>query len=164
MKIKKIKNLPVNVFDRLLDNYGLKKTVFATHARIPYPTVAGWTNTGKVPLYAFELAKHIIRELGLKKDIKQIHLHNRKNNNTLAFDEADFLKKVEVAFWGKNISPKEAVQKALNGDKNCCLNIMKNLYHKDATRLLGPKRVKLIAKAHKDELGERLCAIYRHTF
>lgn len=163
MKTIKNNNLPVEVFDRLLDNYGLKKTVFAEKARIAYPTVAGWSNSGKVPLYAFELAKNVIRQLGLKKDVYKANITNRRYVEINLYDEQAIIKKVEVAFWGKNVDPQIAIEKAKDGDAKCCVQIMKNLYHKEATRLLGTKRVKAIAKKYERDLGTQVAVVYRQA-
>lgn len=163
MRTIKNYNLPIEVFDRLLDNYGLKKTVFAEKARIAYPTVAGWSNSGKVPLYAFELAKSVIRQLGLKKDVYKANIKNRRYVEINLYDEQAMLKKVEVAFWGKNVNPQIAIEKAKEGNEKYCVQIMKNLYHKEATRLLGAKRVKAIATKCEKDLGTQIAAIYRQA-
>lgn len=163
MKTINKNNLPIETFDRMLNNYGLKKTVFADKARIAYPTVAGWSNSGKVPLYAFELAKHIIRQLGLKKDVYKANIKNRRYVEINLYDEQAMLKKVEVAFWGKNIHPQIAIKKAKEGDEKYCLQIMKNLYHKEATRLLGVKRVKAIAKKYEKDLGTHIATVYEQA-
>ena len=121
------------IFEEGLKLYNLTKKEFALKTKIPYNTVAGWKRNDNVPGYAFELLKRIaymenrMPETAFKKIKPQIN--------------QELLKKVQVAFWGKDIDPEDVIKKARRGNKEYLTTIVNNIWTKDVVRLLGPKNI-----------------------
>ena len=153
----------IELFNHLLNAYKLSKKEFAKAARIPYATVAGWTTAKKAPLYAFELAKSIIREKHLQKDIHIAQYKNKRFVDLPVHGQKGLIKRVEVAFWGKNIDPYEAIKKAKSGDERYYVPIMVNMERKEAVRLLFPKNVRRFAKKSLEKIGPQRAFLYTKT-
>ena len=136
----------IDIFDKALDIHGLTKKYFAHKVHIPYDTVVGWKRIGKIPEYAFMLLKKLVNDEQLKVK-KEKRVITPKINERL-------IKRVEVAFWGKNYDMVDIVKKARRGNKKYFKIILTNIWIKDALQLLGPKAVLKNLEAVKGEIPQ----------
>ncbi len=146
--------MKIDIFDNALNIHGLTKKYFAQKTRIPYDTVAGWKRTGNIPEYAFMLLKKLVND-------EQLKTKRQKKVITPQINER-LIKRVEVAFWGKNYDMIDVVKKARRGNKKYIKTILTNVWVKDALQLLGPKVVLKNLEALRGEIPQNKYDTYQY--
>ncbi|MBN2896755.1 MAG: hypothetical protein JXK05_12780 [Campylobacterales bacterium] len=129
------------LFDKALSYHGLSKREFAKQSRIPYDTVAGWKKRGEVPEYAIVLLKKIAMEQHRGYAHRVNPAIRRKGMKTL---NSRLIKRIEAAFWGKNVGWDTIVKAVKGGDPAYVKPFFENLYYKDVVAVLGQPEIETL--------------------
>ncbi|MGM0623338.1 MAG: hypothetical protein ACQESH_04885 [Campylobacterota bacterium] len=126
------------VFEKVLANNDLSKKDFASYAKIPYNTVAGWKKNGVVPAYAMVILKDMVfrkkLDADVAKELKKQPVAQTKVSGLLTADEERRLKSV---FWGTNYRLDEIAVAVREKNQKIMEKIEQNLPLSLQKRIMG---------------------------
>jgi len=148
------------LFDKALEYHHLTKKEFAEQSGIPYDTVAGWKKRGEAPKYAIVMLKKIAMERHRGYTERQNGVGRYTGRRPI---DPGLAKRIEAAFWGKNIGYGEIVRAVRRGDPAFVKPFFENLYFKDVLAVLGQKQIAKLMPVLEKQFDQKTIAFWNRV-
>ena len=148
------------LFDKALEYHHISKKDFAEKSGIPYDTVAGWKKRGEVPNYAIVMLKKFAMERHRGYTMRVNKVGKYTGHKTI---DPKLAKRIEAAFWGKNIGYDGIIRAVRRGDPAFVQPFFENLYFKDILAVLGQKQINKLLPTLDKQFDQKTHAFWKQV-